>query len=163
MNILKIRYTDALNGPGVRASIWVAGCSNKCEGCWAADTWNHNQGTPYKEIKEEIIKAVSNPDISGVSLLGGDPFFWAIQNPDPELLDLLVTIKEHLCKGKTVWSWTGYTIEFLSHNEYASKCLDYIDVLVDSKFDITKKDLTLKYRGSSNQRVLDVKSRSSIL
>ena len=162
MNILKIKETDALNGPGVRCSIWVAGCNNKCKGCWASDTWNSNAGTDYSELKDRIKQVVQNPNISGISLLGGDPFYWAIVNPDPDLLDCLKMIKENIRPDQDVWCWTGYTLEFLESNKYAKECLTFIDYLVDQKFDITKKDLSLKYRGSSNQRIIDLKKRTNV-
>lgn len=156
MNILELKQYDVANGPGIRASIWVSGCSNKCEGCWSKHTWNPNQGTPYKEISSKIDELISNPNIDGISILGGDPFYWVINTPDYEFLQLLNKIKSYK-KDLTIWVWTGYTLEELKQNTYAKECLEYIDVLIDGKFEQDKKDLTLKYRGSSNQRVLYLK------
>lgn len=157
MNIIQIKPIDSQNGPGIRTSIWVAGCSNHCEGCWSPQTWNPNQGKSFSESLSDIDKALENPYLDGVSLLGGDPFYWVVENPSQEFLMLLKHLKNTLNEKQNIWCWTGYTIEFLLKNEYAKECLKYIDTLVDSKFDISKKDLNLRFRGSSNQRILNVK------
>lgn len=158
MNIIQIKPIDSQNGPGIRTSIWVAGCVNNCKGCWSPQTWNPNQGKPFHECIEEIDKALANKHIDGVSLLGGDPFYWVMENESPDFLMLLKHLKMSLNEKQTIWCWTGYTLNQLRQNIYADKCLEYIDVLVDSKFDESKKDLTLKFRGSSNQRIIDIQN-----
>lgn len=158
MNIIQIKPIDSQNGPGIRTSIWVAGCTNHCKGCWSPQTWNPNQGKPYHECIEDINKALANKHLDGVSLLGGDPFYWVMENESPDFLMLLKRLKTALNEKQTIWCWTGYTLNQLKQNAYVHECLKYIDVLVDSKFDESKRDLSLKFRGSSNQRIIDIQN-----
>lgn len=150
MNILKIQQYDINNGDGVRVSIWTAGCAHHCKGCWSANTWNPNQGKKLHEVIPEIEKALSNPNIDGVSILGGDPFYETMELGNSNDIDHLLNI----CRlyKKNVWIWTGYRYEDIPMF-LRLKC----DVIIDGKFEEDKKDLNLKYRGSSNQRVIKVK------
>jgi len=163
LKILKYQQYDVVNGPGIRCSIWLAGCNNHCKGCWSPQTWNPNEGVRFKDVVDKIIECVSNPRIDGISILGGDPLYW-IMNDDLHISDSLKADNVanlnrllKICKasGKPVWLWTGYLYEDILKNE--PEVLDYIDVLIDGKFIEERKDLNLYWRGSSNQRVIDVK------
>lgn len=147
MNILKLQQYDINNGDGVRASIWTAGCNHRCKGCWSSSIWNKDQGTPYIELKEDIIKLLSNNNIDGVSILGGDPLLGVMEYNDRDIIDLLKLCKEY---EQPVWLWTGFLIKNIP-KEVISLC----SVIIDGIFEVDKKDTTLKYRGSSNQRVIN--------
>lgn len=157
MNILEIKQFDVVNGPGIRMSIWTAGCTNACKGCWSPHTWNPDQGTALELVMPEIIKAVSNSHVEGISILGGDPFMSFMNSRDISILNLLNVLAKY---GKPIWVWTGYTFEQLvsrcEGDKFALEALSQIEVLVDGKFVESKKDMKLKWRGSSNQRVLDM-------
>lgn len=151
MNYGAIKKTDIANGPGVRVSLFVSGCRNHCKGCFNPETWDFNYGKTFDRVtKDEIIQALSPYYISGLSLLGGDPF-------EPEnqlvLVDFVKEVKS-LYPDKTIWCWTGYKFEEGLIN--AAELLKYIDVLVDGKFEQGLKNITLKFRGSENQRVISV-------
>lgn len=150
MNILDIKGYDVVNGPGIRMSIWAAGCNNHCHGCWAQHTWNPNQGTPTSESLGKIESILSSNDIDGVSILGGDPLFSTFNEGNSD--DLISIID--LCKryGKNVWLWSGYSLDAIYNKD--KRILEKIDVLVEGKYDESKRDLNLFYRGSSNQRVI---------
>lgn len=157
MNIIKLRRTDAVNGPGVRCSIWTAGCVNRCEGCWAVNTWDPNQGTPYRTIRGEILEAIQSPFVRGVSLLGGDPFYWVLETDDQDIFDLL-----GMLQGTNTWCWTGYTYEQIMESPRGREALQAIDVLVDGRFDIALRDVKLRFRGSSNQRMVEIPSGKNV-
>lgn len=150
MNYGKINKTDIANGTGVRVSLFVSGCRNHCKGCFQPETWNFEYGKFYTPLtKREIIKALAPEYISGLTVLGGDPL-------EPEnygaVLYLCKQVKE-LYPEKTIWLYTGYLYEVYAYSEL----MEYIDVLVDGKFIEELKDVSLKFRGSSNQRIIDVK------
>lgn len=147
MRYSRLNKEDTVNGPGVRVSLFVSGCRNHCAGCFNPETWEFEHGEAYTEQTEkEIIEAVSAPYISGLSLLGGDPF-----EPENEAA-LIPLVKAVRAMGKTVWCWTGYTLEQLK----GRPMLSFIDVLVDGPFIEAKKDLSLLYAGSRNQRVIQL-------
>lgn len=156
MNILEVKQFDVVNGPGIRTSIWVAGCSNACKGCWSKHTWDKNKGTPLQEIMPTIIKAVQHPKVTGISILGGDPFMGFMDNNDITIINLIKLLYHY---KKPIWVWTGYKFE-----DIVEKCnqfnilheLKAIEVIIDGKFEEDLKDLNLPYRGSSNQRVINV-------
>ena len=155
INYGKINKTDIANGTGVRVSLFVSGCRNHCKGCFNPETWNFNYGDEFTvETVQEIYNALKPDYISGLTILGGDPF-------EPENIDLVtalcVMVKSHY-PNKTIWIYTGYQYEdFKNH-----LICNYIDVLVDGRFEIDEKDITLKFKGSRNQRIIDVPaSRSS--
>lgn len=150
MNYGKINKTDIANGTGVRVSLFVSGCRNRCKGCFQPETWNFEYGKPYTPFTtDEIYKALKPDYISGLTILGGDPL-----EPEnyPHVLSLCKSIKFILPK-KTIWIYTGYLYEVYAYSEL----MEYIDVLVDGKFIEELKDISLKFRGSSNQRIIDVK------
>ncbi|MBR6736937.1 MAG: anaerobic ribonucleoside-triphosphate reductase activating protein [Clostridia bacterium] len=159
MNYATIKYNDIANGTGVRTSLFVSGCTHKCKGCFNAEAWDFNYGLPYtKEVEDNIIASLNSPFIDGLSLLGGEPF--EPQN-QPALLSLLKRFKETY-PNKTVWCYTGYLFdeELLKPSrattEHTLQMLSLIDVLVDGRFEMDKKNLMLKFRGSTNQRIIDV-------
>ncbi|MGL6227951.1 MAG: anaerobic ribonucleoside-triphosphate reductase activating protein [Culicoidibacterales bacterium] len=157
MRLLDYKTIDMLNGDGVRASLWFSGCDHKCVGCFAADTWNYNnkKSFPFTEDILELIDADMNDtriNRAGLSLLGGDPLY---KENVFGVIELLKWFKENH-PNKTVWVWTGYTREQIEQSDF-KEVLDYIDVLIDGRFEQDKRDLSLKFRGSSNQRVIYLK------
>ena len=162
MNIGQIFKADSANGPGIRVSLFVSGCTNHCEGCFQPETWDFNYGHPYtKEIEDEIFEEVSKPYYDGLTLLGGDPMEESNQRA---LLPLIQRIKNEL-PDKTIWAYTGflYDRDLIKggkryFGEITDELLDKIDVLVDGPFVLAKKNLMLNFRGSENQRIINLKS-----
>lgn len=157
MHYAKIKPTDVADGPGVRVSLFVCGCRNHCPGCFQPQTWDFSYGREYtKNTEAEILKAIDHPFIAGLSILGGEPFEPENQR---EVLELTRAVKNGF-PSKTIWVYTGYTYEELltkKHTEFTDAILENIDVLVDGRFEQAKKNLSLQFRGSSNQRILDIK------
>ncbi len=160
MNFAKIKYYDISNGPGVRTSLYVSGCRNHCKNCFNPETWDFAYGEPFTEEQERAIIESMRPDyIKGFTLLGGDPF-------EPENAARLVTFMEKLraeYPQKSIWCFTGYDYEkdILTgkHGDLSvnMRLLHTLDVLVDGRFVEELKDLNLRFRGSSNQRIILVK------
>lgn len=150
MNYNKIRKTDISNGPGIRVSIFFQGCSFHCFNCFNKETWPFDKGKNFNDdVIDHILSLCDKSYISGISILGGEPMHPKnIQGT----LDLVKRFK-HKFKDKTVWVWSGYLYDYISKGEI----INYIDVLVDGKYEDSLKDPRLKYCGSSNQRVIDVK------
>ena len=160
MNYSSIKYNDIANGPGVRISLFVSGCTNQCEGCFNKVTWDFNSGQPFTaETEDEIIKNIADKRYQGITLLGGEPF--EIQN-QKGLVTFIKRLKD-LYPDKNVWAYTGFLYDKdLGPNgkrycEVTEELLSYIDVLVDGKFDKSKYDISLIFRGSYNQRIIDLK------
>lgn len=150
MNYGKIKPVDVANGEGVRVSVFVSGCPHRCKGCFNAELWNYNAGEPLTpRITSDIIRLCEKDYISGLSLLGGEPL-------DHENMYTVMTLcflfKTYL-PTKTIWCYTGYQWEDVKR----FPIMKYIDVLVDGQFIEELKDPRLKFRGSSNQRIIDVK------
>lgn len=153
MKYAKIRKLDVTNGPGVRTTLFVSGCTHNCEGCFNKEQQDFNYGNKFtKETEDEFIELTKNRQIKGVNILGGEPMQ---QIMDDTLLNLLKRIK--LETDKPIWLWSGYTFEEIVNNPKRLEILREVDVLIDGKFQADKRDIMLKYRGSSNQRVIDVK------
>lgn len=160
MNVAEIKYRDIANGLGVRVSLFVSGCRHACKGCFNEIAWDFDFGKPYDEETENAILRELAPDyVEGLTLLGGEPF-----EPEnrPELLGLLRRVRREL-PGKSVWIYSGFTFEELTGKvpsrgggEDTSEILSLTDVLVDGRFVFALKDITLRFRGSSNQRIIDV-------
>lgn len=155
----QIKDCDIANGVGVRVSLFVSGCRNRCQDCFQPETWDFCFGQPFTAETEERLLRLLSPDyIEGLSILGGDPM-------EPEnqrcLLPFLRRVRENL-PGKTVWLWTGYTLEALQDPLARARCevtdqlLGLIDVLVDGPFLPAQKNIALRFRGSENQRILDL-------
>ncbi|MGN1353210.1 MAG: anaerobic ribonucleoside-triphosphate reductase activating protein [Bacilli bacterium] len=156
MKYAKIKKTDVANGPGVRVSIFVSGCHHHCEGCFNSEAWDFNYGNDFTEDTiQEIIEAMNHDYITGLSLLGGEPFELINQKG---LLPLLKKVKE-VYPDKTIWAYSGFLYDELKEMDYpeTKEILSLIDVLVDGKFVESLKDPNLYFRGSSNQRVIDMK------
>lgn len=151
MNYVGLSLCDMANGPGCRVSLFVSGCTLHCDGCFNRKSWNFNAGMPFtKETQNKILTALSNPYISGLSLLGGDPF-----EPEHEstLVELCKAVKD--LQNKTIWIWTGRLYEQVKDTELVK----YADVLIDGPFMKCYHSKDLKYRGSSNQRILYLSKR----
>lgn len=158
MHYASIKKLDIANGDGVRVSLFVSGCRNHCEGCFQPETWNFAYGKPFTpEVTDTILTALEPSYVEGLTLLGGEPFEPENQR---ELVALLRLVKQRF-PAKNVWCFTGYTLEEIlgeghPHCEASAEMLSMIDVLVDGRFEADKKDISLKFRGSANQRILDV-------
>lgn len=161
----EIKECDVANGPGVRVTLFVSGCTHHCKGCFNEMTWDFQYGREFeKEDAENIIKLLEPPYIAGLTLLGGEPLEYRNQQG---LLPLLRMVKETY-PGKTIWCYTGYLYDrdilddFCGKWEETKELLSYLDVIVDGEFVEAKKDISLRFRGSSNQRIIDVrKSRET--
>ena len=161
MNYATIKNCDIANGPGVRVSLFVSGCTHRCKGCFNEVAWDFSYGQPFtQKTIEEILEMLKPGYIKGITLLGGEPF--EPQN-QPALVDLLRQIKQQF-PDKTVWAFSGYLFDRdilagrLGDPAVTKKFLGYLDVLVDGPFVMEKKDLSLRFRGSSNQRIIHVPS-----
>lgn len=160
MKYAEIKKTDIANGTGVRVSLFVSGCTHHCKGCFNSQTWDFNYGEEFTEQTEiELLQALKPGFIAGLTLLGGEPFEPSNQR---RLLPFLKKVRE-IYPQKSIWCYTGYRMEKELLAESQARCeetdemLSLLDVLVDGKFILEKKDITLKFRGSSNQRIIDVK------
>lgn len=152
MNYSKMMKYDTSNWNGITTTIFFSGCTFRCPGCFNKETWGFNNGQPFdKEAEDLFISYAKNRHVSGVCLLGGEVF----QQDLDRILELVIRLEREAKKPIHVWS--GYTYERLIQDEKKLLILQHIDVLVDGPFIFKKKDLTLKHRGSSNQRVIDVK------
>lgn len=162
MNYGNIKFYDIANGEGIRTSLFVSGCTIHCPGCFNQEAQDYNYGQPYtNQTHNTILEQISKPYIAGLSLLGGDPMY---QDYDG-LVNLISLAQEVRNMGKTVWLWTGLTYELifppsrvtLTELYYLRQCLFMAcDVVVDGPFIKAEKDLTLAFRGSKNQRLIDV-------
>lgn len=159
MNYAEIKTCDVANGPGVRVSLFVSGCTHHCEGCFNKETWDFNFGKPFTEKVIDDIIGYMKPDyIKGITLLGGEPLEQINQQG---LLPLLRKI-DHIYPEKNIWCFTGYDFEkdvigrMMKEWDETKEFMSYIDVLVDGEFMIDKKDLNLVFKGSSNQRTIMV-------
>ena len=156
MNFADIKRVDVANGPGVRVSLFVSGCTHRCPGCFNPETWDFAFGAPFGEEQlRELLTLLDKPYIRGLSLLGGEPF-------EPEnqgaVLALVRRARRELPQ-KDIWCYTGYLFEELAAGQvgaHGRDLLEQLDVLVDGPFVEAQKDLKLRFRGSGNQRILDV-------
>ena len=157
----QIKNCDIADGPGVRVTLFVSGCTNRCPGCFQPQTWDFTYGQPFtRETEEELLRLLSAPYIAGLTLLGGEPM-------EPEnqraLLPFVRRVREQLPE-KNIWCYTGFTWERLHTEGDPCRCeatdelLSLLDVLVDGPFVLEKRDLMLKFRGSGNQRLLDLRA-----
>ena len=159
MNYATIKNCDVANGPGIRVSLFVSGCTHRCPGCFNEEAWDFSFGKPFtQETIDEILGLMAPDRIRGLTLLGGEPF--EPQNQGP-VLELLRAIKSKY-PNKSIWAFSGYLFDKdilsgrLGDRETTMEYLSYLDVLVDGPFVMAKKDLSLRFRGSSNQRLIDV-------
>lgn len=159
MNYATIKNCDIANGPGVRVSLFVSGCTHRCKGCFNEVAWDFHYGNPFtKETVEELLQMLAPDYVKGLTLLGGEPFEPENQ---PAIVAFLRQVKEKY-PNKTVWAFSGYLFDkdILSGRlgpwSVTEEYIRYVDVLVDGPFILEKKDLSLRFRGSSNQRIIDV-------
>ena len=166
MNYSKIDPMSIVDGEGCRVTLFVSGCRNQCKGCFNPETWNFDYGQTFDEIAEnEIIEACKKTYISGLTILGGEPF--EVEN-QPVIADFIRKFKTILPE-KNIWIFTGYIYEknlLLNQSQYLEGITDYIlentDILVDGPFILEQRDLNLKFRGSSNQRLLSKENRIAL-
>ena len=152
MYYAQIRKYDVANGPGVRSSLFVSGCTHQCPGCFNQEYQQFKYGSPWtKEIEEQFINQLKDPNISGVTIIGGEPLD---QIQDEDLLNLVKRIK--IETGLNLWIYSGYTFEEIIQHPKRHAILSYCDVLVDGKFIADLKDWKLRFRGSQNQRIIDI-------
>lgn len=159
MNYANIKKCDIANGLGIRVSLFVSGCSHHCQGCFNEEAWDFEFGKPFTlETVNELFEALDQPYVAGLTLLGGEPMEIVNQRA---LLPFLQKYHERY-KDKNIWCYTGYLLDDLkkggrAYCEVTDELLSYIDVLVDGPFVMSLKNITLKFRGSENQRVIDLK------
>lgn len=161
MHYGNIKECDIADGPGVRVSLFVSGCRHHCKGCFNPETWDFKYGKPYtEETEEEILRLLAPDYIQGLTLLGGEPF-------EPENQGVLAALLERVREAypdKDIWCYTGYLYDVdlalggKVHTDVTDEMLSYIDVLVDGEFVEELKDVTLVFRGSSNQRILKLRN-----
>lgn len=150
MKFINILDCDIIDGEGVRVTLFVSGCSHKCKGCHNPESWNSDFGKEYnQDVENQLINLLNKPYIDGITLSGGDPLY--IDNRET-ILNLCKRIKKEL-PNKSIWLYTGFDFEDIETLEL----LNYVDVLIDGKFKLDLLDTTLAFKGSSNQRVIDVK------
>lgn len=152
MNISGISYPDVNNGLGCRVTLWVSGCSHHCKGCQNKETWDKKSGRIFSKVdKDKLFEILSKPYIKGLTLSGGDPL-----DSFDEVLQLVKEIREIFGSTKDIWLYTGYTLEQINNSE-KKEILPYINYLVDGLFELDKRDITLKFRGSTNQIIWENK------
>lgn len=155
----RISINDTANGPGIRVVVWFQGCPHHCRGCHNPQTWNPNQGKPLsQEVIDKVLDALDKPYVRGLTLSGGDPLSATNIIEANSLTD---QFRKRFSYTKDLWIWTGYLFEEFTWDENGGidshPCVQKADVVVDGKFDITKKDISLPYSGSSNQRVINMR------
>ena len=158
MNFATIKKRDIADGPGVRVSLFVSGCTHRCEGCFNEIAWDFDYGAPFTEaVQQELLEALAPDYIQGLTLLGGEPF-------EPEnqraLLPFLKRVRE-VYPQKNIWCYSGYTLDQLQGEsrarcEVTDEMLSMLDVLVDGRFVLAKKNIRLRFRGSENQRLINM-------
>ena len=168
MNYASIRECDIANGEGVRVTVFVSGCTHRCKGCFNPDQWNFDYGKPFdRKVEDEILALLDKPFIAGLSILGGEPMEPANQRA---LVPFLRRFREKFGSSKTLWVYTGCVLDTETLNlqpatfnlgETTKEFLSMIDVLVDGPFVEELKDISLRFRGSSNQRILHLANYNS--
>lgn len=160
MNYADIKQFDVANGPGIRVSLFVSGCTHRCEGCFNEVAWDFSYGSPFtEETIEQILSYLAPNHVAGLTILGGEPFEFANQIG---ILPLVRKCKERYPE-KSIWCFSGYRFDddivgnMCKQHEETKELLSYIDILVDGKFELQNKNLSLRFRGSSNQRIIKVK------
>lgn len=154
MNYMQIDKASISNGLGVRIVLWCAGCNRQCKNCFNPETWDFNAGHPFDEkVKQFLFKQLSKPYIKGLTLSGGHP----LEQPNRSTIYFLLKEMKEKFPSKDVWLYTGYIWEDIESIREIQKILYYVDVLVDGPYIEEQRDITLAFRGSRNQRVIDVK------
>lgn len=157
MNYQKINLFDIANGLGIRVSLFVSGCKFYCKGCFNSQAWDFNSGSPFTEKEENlIIDRLKHPDFKGLSILGGDPLW-----QDDEGLNQLIRLCQKVHElGKDVWIWSGFSLDEIINdtNPLRLELIRNCDYFIDGRFIENYKDLSIAWRGSTNQHIIDVKS-----
>lgn len=155
-----IKYCDIADGEGVRTTLFVSGCTNRCKGCFQPQTWDFSYGQPFDdEAQQKILDSLEPSYIDGLTLLGGEPFEPSNQ---AVLLPFLRTVRERFV-NKTIWAFTGFVLENdllpggRKHTDFTDEMLSLIDILVDGPYIEEERDITLQFRGSRNQRIIDLR------
>lgn len=158
MNYCSIKWNDVANGTGVRVSLFVSGCPHHCPHCFNPETWDYQAGVPFtSDIEDSILNTLQKNYITGLSLLGGEPL---APNNQEAIINFLKRVR-HTCPDKNIWCYTGYYFEDLllgMVGDFSREILDDIHILVDGPYEEEKKNLGLVFRGSENQRLIDVKT-----
>lgn len=156
MNYSALRKADIANGIGFRCTLWCCGCRRKCPGCFNPEAQDPNFGEPFTDdVKEKIFKELSEPTCDGLSLMGGEPLSICSDNRK-QTIQLCKEVKERF-PNKSVWMWTGYLFEEIASDPSMKEILNYVDIIVDGEFRIEERDLSCAFKGSRNQRIIDVK------
>lgn len=161
MNYAEIKTADVANGPGIRTSLFVSGCTHHCKGCFNECTWDFGYGDPFtKDTEDEVIESLKPDFVKGLTILGGEPMEYVNQKV---LLPFIKRVKEEV-PNASIWLYSGYTFEELSdesnkrcHCDETMELLSCLDVLVDGEFKLELKNISLKYRGSENQRLINIR------
>lgn len=154
MNYHDIKKCDMLNGEGIRVSLWVSGCEHNCNQCQNPQTWDINGGIPFEqETEQELFEALNEEYISGITLTGGDPLH---ENNLEDVLNIVNKIRLLFGDTKNIWLYTGYTWEQCLEDDRRFEIIKQCNIIVDGRYDNELRDITLDWRGSSNQRVIDV-------
>lgn len=156
MNYVTYYKADMINGLGVRCSLFVSGCSHHCKGCFNQKAWDEQYGKPYtKEVEDAVMKYLAVPYVSGLTFLGGEPMEPSHQE---HIWSLVQRVRKEL-PGKNIWLYSGYTLEELREMKtpYVEQILENVDVLVDGRFVLELKDPDIPFRGSRNQRIIDMR------
>ena len=152
MNYAQIRDMDIVNGEGIAVSLFVSGCKHRCVNCFNKEAWNFNYGQPWtQEVEDKFIELCQRDYVDCISILGGDLLCQKYE----EIVPLLHRL--HMV-GKPIYVWTGYTLEELKYDDIYVPLCEYVDYLIDGKFEKDKTDIRLRLRGSSNQRIWDLRS-----
>lgn len=155
MNYSKIYKSDAANGLGFRVSLFVSGCKRQCKGCFNQEAWDPCFGKKFDDVaKKKIYDELNHEYCKGLSILGGEPMS-VLSDNRKQVIAFVKEIKEKFPQ-KDIWLWTSYTLEELQEDKTTKDILKYIDVLVDGPFILEKRDISLAFKGSSNQRIIDV-------
>lgn len=157
MNYQKINLFDIANGLGIRVSLFVSGCNFHCKGCFNSQAWDFNSGAPFTEKEEDlIIDRLKHPDFKGLSILGGDPLW-----QDDDGLNQLIRLCQKVHKlGKDIWIWSGFSLDEIIEgtNPLRLELIKNCDYFIDGRFVEKCKDLSIAWRGSTNQHIIDIKS-----
>lgn len=154
MKFAQIRKYDTANGPGIRTSVFFTGCTHACIGCFNELYQDFEYGQVWGEKQTNlIISFLNDPKIKGLTLLGGEP----LQQPFEEMYDILTTIRANIPEDKTIWMYTGYRWDEILEDEHRKAITQLIDVVIDGRFEYKLKNLRLRFRGSSNQKIINVK------
>lgn len=156
MHYAKIKNFDIANGVGIRTSLFVSGCSNKCKGCFNQELWDKNYGKEFiEETIKEILDSIDNEQIAGLSILGGDPLEYYNLDTVGKLID---EFRKRFGFEKSIWMWTGYLLEDIINDPRRWPVVRKVDYLVDGPFILEKRNLKLKFRGSENQRIINIQN-----